>query len=82
MDENDNIMKVNLAPGVYKVVKEYCSIANIDENEFVNSVMNYFLEENLIIYDTMRKGYAEMSRINLDICDEFEVCEKEVGAQF
>ncbi len=27
-----------------------------------------------------RKGYAEMSRINLDICDEFEVCEKEVGA--
>ncbi|EDP68892.1 hypothetical protein CAT7_06613 [Carnobacterium sp. AT7] len=82
MDENDNIMKVNLAPGVYKVVKEYCSIANIDENEFVNSVMNYFLEENLIVYDTMRKGYAEMSRINLDICDEFEVCEKEVGAQF
>ncbi|WP_231549476.1 hypothetical protein [Carnobacterium jeotgali] len=53
MDENDNIMKVNLAPGVYKVVKEYCSIANIDENEFVNSVMNYFLEENLIVYDTM-----------------------------
>ena len=82
MGENDNIMKVNLAPAVYKEVKEYCTIANIDENEFVNSVMNYFLEENLIIYDTMRKGYAEMSRINLDICNEFEVCEKEVGAQF
>ncbi|WP_407371513.1 hypothetical protein [Carnobacterium sp.] len=82
MDENENMMKVNLAPGIYKEVKEYCMIANIDENEFVNSVVNYFLDENLIIYDTMRKGYAEMSRINLDICDEFEVCEKEVGAQF
>ncbi|WP_035054539.1 hypothetical protein [Carnobacterium pleistocenium] len=82
MGENDNIMKVNLAPAVYKEVKEYCAIADIDENEFVNSVMNYFLDENLIIYDTMRKGYAEMSRINLDICNEFEVCEKEVGAQF
>ena len=82
MGENDNIMKVNLAPAVYKEVKEYCAIADIDENEFVNSVMNYFLDENLIIYDTMRKGYAEMSRINLDICDEFEVCEKEVGTQF
>ena len=46
MDENDNIMKVNLAPEIYKEVKEYCAIANIDENEFVNSVMNYFLEEN------------------------------------
>lgn len=82
MDENENIMKVNLAPGIYKEVKEYCAIANIDENDFVSSVVNCFLDENLIIYDTMRKGYAEMSRINLDICDEFEVCEKEVGAQF
>lgn len=38
--------------------------------------------ENFKIYDTMRKGYAEMSRINLDICNEFEVCEKEVYAHF
>ena len=31
MDENENIMKVNLAPGIYREVKEYCAIANIDE---------------------------------------------------
>lgn len=41
-----------------------------------------FFKENKKNHDTMRKGYAEMSEINLDICNEFEGCEKDVSSKF
>ncbi len=67
---------------VSKDSQSYDVQTNIKKFNSINAVVNQISEKNLTIYDTLRKGYAEMSRINLDICNEFEVCEKEVSAHF
>ena len=79
-NNNGRIFKISLNRHVYKDSQSYDVQTSATKFNSINAVVNQISEKNLTIYDTLRKGYAEMSRINLDICDEFEVCEKEVGA--
>lgn len=82
--ENKKIesLEIKLDGLIYQEIQEYCVKYSADETEFVNAVMIRFFKENKKNHDTMRKGYAEMSEINLDICNEFEGCEKDVSSNF
>ncbi|WP_034551332.1 hypothetical protein [Carnobacterium funditum] len=83
MRNNDGrVFKISLNRHISKDSQSYDVQTSINEFNSINAVVNQISEKNLTIYDTLRKGYAEMSRINLDICNEFEVCEKEVSAHF
>ncbi|SFH92245.1 hypothetical protein [Pisciglobus halotolerans] len=75
-------VEVELELEVYEDIANYCTFFDMDQEVFMNEMMQHIIKEKLNIIDTMRKGYAEMSRINLDICHEFEVCEKEVSTLF
>jgi CopG family transcriptional regulator/antitoxin EndoAI len=79
-NNNGRIFKISLNRHVYKDSQGYDVQTSATKFNSINAVVNQISEKNLTIYDTLRKGYAEMSRINLDICNEFEVCEKEVSA--
>ncbi|WP_414839535.1 hypothetical protein [Carnobacterium sp. TMP28] len=79
-NNNGRIFKISLNRHVYKDSQSYDVQTSATKFNSINAVVNQISEKNLTIYDTLRKGYAEMSRINLDICNEFEVCEKEVSA--
>ncbi|MCA9766638.1 MAG: hypothetical protein KC455_09515 [Carnobacterium sp.] len=79
-NNNGRIFKISLNRHVYKDSQSYDVQTSITKFNSINAVVNQISKKNLTIYDTLRKGYAEMSRINLDICNEFEVCEKEVSA--
>lgn len=76
------IFKISLIRQVSKESQSYDVRTSIKKFNSINTVVNQISEKNLTIYDTLRRGYAEMSRINLDICNEFEVCEKEVSTNF
>lgn len=76
------VVEVHLEADIYEQVREYCALEELEEKELVNCFMTKFVEEKLNIIDTLRKGYAEMAGINLDICDEFEECESEVLSQY
>ncbi|MGB3161756.1 hypothetical protein [Carnobacterium sp.] len=76
------VFKISLNRHVSKDSQSYDVQTSINKFNSINAVVNQISEKNITIYDTLRKGYAEMSRINLDICNEFEVCEKEVSAHF
>ncbi|SEL12481.1 CopG family transcriptional regulator / antitoxin EndoAI [Carnobacterium iners] len=81
MRNNDGrVFKISLNRHVYKESQSDDVQTSTTKFNSINAVVNQISEKNLTIYDTLRKGYAEMSRINLDICNEFEVCEKEVSA--
>ncbi|MEG0497949.1 MAG: hypothetical protein RR439_00155 [Carnobacterium sp.] len=83
MRNNDGrVFKISLNRHVSKDSQSYGVQTSINKINSINAVVNQITEKNLTIYDTLRKGYAEMSRINLDICNEFEDCEKEVSAHF
>lgn len=76
------VVEIHLEADLYEQVQEYCALEELEEKELVSCFMTKFVQEKLNIIDTLRKGYAEMAGINLDICDEFEECEKEVLSQY
>lgn len=76
------VVEVQLEADVYEQVQEYCALENLGEEELVSCFMTRFVKEKLNIIDILRKGYSEMAGINLDICNEFEACEKEVFSQY
>ncbi|MBM6616045.1 hypothetical protein JTF06_14225 [Desemzia sp. RIT804] len=76
------VVEIHLEADVYEQVQEYCALEELEEKELVSCFMSKFVKEKLNIIDTLRKGYAEMAGINLDICNEFEECEKEVLSQY
>ncbi|MEG0289711.1 MAG: hypothetical protein RR725_08685 [Carnobacterium sp.] len=80
--EKGRFFKVELNRHITEDSQRYEIQSKINKNNLTNAVVDQFSDQNLTIYDTLRKGYAEMSRINLDICNEFEVCEKEASAHF
>lgn len=82
MEEKDNLYNIHVNSEIYQLIQNFCEESGFDENELVNGVLQHFLKESLNIIDTMRKGYAEMAHINLDISSEFEICEEEVSADF
>lgn len=81
-NKNFKIVEVQLEADIYEQVQEYCLLADLEEKELVNNVVKRIVNEKLHIIDTLRKGYAEMAKINLDICNEFEACEKEAFSQY
>lgn len=76
-NKNFKIVEVHLEADIYEQVQKYCTLVELEEKELVNNVVKNIVNEKLHIIDTLRKGYVEMAKINLDICDEFEACEKE-----
>lgn len=80
--ERDRVFKISLNRQVSENSQNYEVQTRVIKTSLTNAMVNQISEKNITIYDTLRKGYAEMSRINLDICNEFEVCEKEVSAHF
>ncbi|MGX7394634.1 hypothetical protein [Carnobacterium mobile] len=81
-NERDRVFKISLNRQVYENSQNYEVQTRVIKTNLTNAMVNQISKNNITIYDTLRKGYAEMSRINLDICNEFEVCEKEVSAHF
>lgn len=81
-NERDRVFKISLNRQVSENSQNYEVQTRVIKTNLTNAMVNQISKNNITIYDTLRKGYAEMSRINLDICNEFEVCEKEVSAHF
>ena len=81
-NERDRVFKISLNRQVSENSQNYEVQTRVIKTRLTNAMVNKISKNNITIYDTLRKGYAEMSRINLDICNEFEVCEKEVSAHF
>lgn len=76
------IVEVKLEADIYEDVAAYCAFFGIDHERFLNEITKTVITEKLNIVDTLREGYLEMAHINLEICREFEACEKEVSVQF
>lgn len=76
------IVEVKLEADIYEDVAAYCAFFDIDHERFLNEITKTVITEKLNIVDTLREGYLEMAHINLEICREFEACEKEVSVQF
>ena len=81
-NERERVFKISLNRQVSENSQNYEVQTRVIKTSLTNAMVNQISKNNITIYDTLRKGYAEMSRINLDICNEFEVCEKEVSAHF
>lgn len=71
-------LRIELEPGIYREVEEFCLATDTDEDELMTELVQYFLKDGKHMLDTMRKGYIEMARINLEICTEFDGIEGEV----
>lgn len=71
-------LRIDLEPGIYREIEEFCMETDTNENELVAELVQYFLKDGKQMLDTMRNGYMEMARINLEICTEFDGVEAEV----
>ncbi|MER2064028.1 MAG: hypothetical protein ABS873_05210 [Alkalibacterium sp.] len=80
MEEYNKKMTIELEQSVYEEIEEYCQDANIEESELMNKMLQCFIKDTMNKMDAMRKGYAEMGKINLEICSEFDGCENEIHA--
>ncbi|OJF91641.1 hypothetical protein [Alkalibacterium sp. 20] len=78
MEEHNKKMTIELEQSVYEEIEEYCKDAKIEESELMNKMLQCFIKDNMNKMDAMRKGYAEMGNINLEICSEFDNCENEI----
>lgn len=81
-NKNFKIVEVQLEAEIYEKVQAYCALEDLEEKELINNELKRILKEKLHIIDTLRKGYAEMAGINLDICNEFEKSEQEAYSQY
>jgi len=70
-------MTIEIDQQTYELFKEYCEETDSEKSEIVEDLMQYFLDECMNTMDAMRKGYAEMGSINLEISSEFNNCENE-----
>lgn len=70
-------MIIELDQAVYEEFEEYCTETDTEKSEVMTDLLQYFLKESMNTMDAMRKGYAEMAHINLEICSEFDGCESE-----
>ena len=78
MKEHSNRkMVIELDQSVYEDIEEYCMETDIEETELMSDIFHCFVRETMNKMDAMRKGYAEMGHINLEICSEFHGCESE-----
>lgn len=75
-------MTIEVDQRTYEMFKEYCEETNSDKSDIMEGLMQYFLEESMNTMDAMRKGYAEMASINLEISSEFNDCEDEAHSRF
>lgn len=81
-NKNFKVVEVQLEAEIYEEVQAYCALENLEEEELIKNEFKRVLKEKLHIIDTLRKGYAEMAGINLDICNEFEASEREAFSQY
>lgn len=78
MKEQDNRkLVIELEPSVYEEIEEYCTEADMEKSELMSDCIQCYVKETMNKMDAMRKGYAEMGHINLEICSEFDGCESE-----
>ncbi|SEI61488.1 CopG family transcriptional regulator / antitoxin EndoAI [Alkalibacterium gilvum] len=80
MEEYNKEMTIELKQSIYEEIEEYCQDADIEESELINDMLQCFIKDTMNKMDAMRKGYAEMGRINLEICSEFDGCENDIHA--
>lgn len=81
MSSNQNkTLRIEVEPGVYKEIEQFCIETGTSKNELMAELLQYFLKDGKHMLDTMRKGYMEMARINLEICSEFDEVEAEVAS--
>ncbi|GEK92079.1 hypothetical protein [Alkalibacterium kapii] len=78
MEEYSKEMTIELKQSIYEEIEEYCQDADIEESELMNMMLQCFIKDTMNKMDAMRKGYAEMGSINLEICSEFDGCENEI----
>ena len=80
MSSEKRTVMIELEAKVYEDMANYCANLDLDIYDFMNELVHYFLRDSLKTLDTMRNGYKEMARINLEICTEFDGCETEVNS--
>jgi len=71
-------MTIEINQQTYAQFKEYCEETDSEKSEIMEDLMQYFLKKRMNTMDALRKGYAEMGSINLEISSEFNSCENEV----
>ncbi|WP_208559609.1 hypothetical protein [Marinilactibacillus kalidii] len=76
-EQRNKKMIIELDQSVYEDLVEFCVETNVEKTELMSQMVNYCIKESMNKMDAMRKGYAEMANINLEICSEFDGCESE-----
>lgn len=76
-EQRSKKMIIELDQSVYEDLVELCLEINMEETQLMSELVKDCLKESMNKMDVMRKGYAEMGHINLEICSEFDGCESE-----
>ena len=77
-EQRSKKMIIELDQSVYEDLVEYCVETNMEKTQLMAEMVKVCVRESMNKRDAMRKGYAEMAHINLEICSEFDGCESEV----
>lgn len=72
---------IELTQSTFEKFKEYCRDTSSEKSEIMEDLIRYFLDECNSTLVSMREGYKEMGKINLEICSDFKPCEDEVHSK-
>ena len=61
----------------YEAIKAFSEEYNYDDDVIVNYIMENSLKKYVRKYEEMKNGYMEMSKLNLEISNDFAVSEHE-----
>jgi CopG family transcriptional regulator / antitoxin EndoAI len=76
---NEKRIEITLSEQLLKEVDGAIQQENLDRNEFISQATRMYLRERnkRQIRETMRQGYMEMAKINLNIASEAFLAEEE-----
>ncbi|EKU93625.1 Uncharacterised protein [Alloiococcus otitis] len=78
-EQQSKELTVKVDSGTYNAFQAYCEESSFDQDEIVEHLMDRFVDESRMMINQMRKGYAEMANLNLEIAAEFSECDNEVN---
>lgn len=72
------VLEVEVDKEYYSLIKEYSDFIDESETTVVNGLLDFMLQDYASKYNHLKQGYKKMSKINLEISQEFIESENEV----
>lgn len=77
MEEEKKEITIKISKGLLKDVEDYIRYRRVNKDNFIEDAVNHYLCEHMKreLREQLKKGYIEMSEINLELAHEGLKCD-------